>query len=204
MPTSVIILAGGQSRRMGRSKAWLEFGGRPLLAQLVERLAGAFPEVVVVGAPGQELPATPARLITDERPGEGPLAGLEAGLAAIGEPRALVCCCDAPFVNPAVALRLSELCEGFDAAVPRWGGRLQPLHAVYSRSARTAVARRLAGEHRRVMDLLEQLRVRVVDEAELRPLDPLGLTFFNVNCPEDYLEAVRLWQSVFAGSLQSP
>src|SRR5438105_9533019 len=97
---SVIILAGGRSSRMGEPKAWLDFGGEPLLARVVGRLREAFPEFVVVAAPGQELPEVGAARVEDEHPGEGPLGGMIAGLRAVTRPLALVLSCDVPFVSP--------------------------------------------------------------------------------------------------------
>src|SRR5947209_13666879 len=99
---SVIFVAGGQSSRMGTSKAWLEFAGRPLLEHLVERMLAVFPEAVVVTAPGQDVPRTAARVVYDERPGEGPVAGIVVGLREVTRPLAFVSSCDVPFLNPAV------------------------------------------------------------------------------------------------------
>src|SRR5947209_13168415 len=97
---AVVILAGGKSSRMRQPKAWLDFGGEPLLARIVRRLRPAFAEFVVVSAPGQELPAVEATLVHDEQPGEGPVGGLVVGLAAVRRPLALVLSCDVPFVSP--------------------------------------------------------------------------------------------------------
>lgn len=178
---------------MGRPKAWLDFAGQPLLSHLVRRMAKDFPEVLVVAAPGQALPETGARRLDDDRPGEGPLAGLEVGLRNVSQPRAFVAACDAPFLCPAVAARLVELCEGYNAVVPRWRGRLQPLHAVYDASIQPVISQQLAQGNRRALDLLQVLRTRIVEEDEIRATDPLGQTFLNLNAPEDYEAAVQLW-----------
>lgn len=191
---SVILLAGGQSSRMGTSKAWLEFAGRPLLAHLVERMLTVFPEVLVVAASGQPLPETAARVIHDERPGEGPLAGLAVGLREIAQPLAFVASCDAPFLDPRIALALAERSDGFDVVVPEWEGRLHPLHAVYRASVQPLVARQLAEGQRRMMRFLECVRTRVVTEAELREIEPDGRSFHNMNTPEEYQRALELWK----------
>lgn len=189
----VVLLAGGRSRRMGHPKAWLEFDGLPLLAHLVARMQADFPEVVVVAAPGQELPPTPARVVYDEHPGAGPLAGLEVGLREVKSPLAFVCSCDAPFLNPRVAAYLAGRAEACDAVVPEWEGRLQPLHAVYRTAMQPLLAAQLGSGHRRVLDLFDQVRTRVVPADELRALDPTGRSFLNMNSPEDYSKALRLW-----------
>ncbi|MGV3720005.1 MAG: molybdenum cofactor guanylyltransferase [Actinomycetota bacterium] len=193
---SVIFLAGGGSSRMGSPKAWLEFDGRPLLNHLVERMLEVFPEVVVVAAPEQELPPVPVRIVADKRPGEGPLAGLEVGLREVTRPLAFVSSCDAPFLSPAAALQLAQLCEGYDAVVPRWQGRLQPLHAVYRASLRPLVSRQLTEARRRMTDFIDQIAARIVDEDTLQEADPSGRTFLNMNSPEDYRHAQRLWREL--------
>lgn len=183
---------------MGRSKAWLEFDDRPLLSHLVERMLTVFPEVVVVAAPDQKLPPVAARIVTDERPGQGPLAGLEAGLRGVTRPLAFVASCDAPFLSPALALRLAQLCEGYDAVAPRWEGRLQPLPAVYRASIRPLVSRQLEEGQRRLGSLFERVSTRIAEEDELREADPSGRTFLNMNSPEDYEHALRLWRELGA------
>lgn len=195
---SVILLAGGLSSRMGRPKAWLEFGGRPLLHHLVERMSRVFPEVLVVAAPGQALPVTHARVIHDEHPGEGPLAGLAAGLQAISQPLAFVASCDAPFLNPQLARALVDRADEFDAVVPEWHGRLQPLHAVYRASLQPVVAHQLVRGRRRMMELVGLLHARIITEPELQRLDPHGYSFHNINTPEEYQRALELWNTMSA------
>jgi molybdopterin-guanine dinucleotide biosynthesis protein A len=190
---SVIFLVGGQSSRMGTPKSWLKFEGRPLLCHLVERMRAVFPEVLLVSAPEQSLPDTGARVIYDEHPGEGPLAGLVVGLRAISQPLAFVSSCDAPFLDPRVAYALAECAGDFDAVVPEWEGRLHPLHAVYRASVQPVAAEQLAKGRRRMTELLDRVRMRVVTGAELRGLDPQGLSFHNMNTPEEYQRALELW-----------
>src|SRR5437764_557611 len=91
--SALVVLAGGQSSRMGRPKAWLPFRGQPMLARVLGRLAPLFTEQIVVRAPGQELPAVAARFVEDEAPGQGPVAGLAAGLAAVSQTLAFATSC---------------------------------------------------------------------------------------------------------------
>src|SRR5262245_1955503 len=119
---SLVILAGGRSSRMGQPKAWLEFGGVPLLVRSVARREAVFPEAVIVAAPGQALPPVAGRVVHDEQPGEGPVGGMVVGLAAVTRPLAFVLSCDVPFVNPAVAEYLLEAADGYEVVVPEWQG----------------------------------------------------------------------------------
>ena len=180
---------------MGTPKAWLEFDGRPLLSHLVERMQVDFPEVILVSAPGQPLPETAARIVHDERPGQGPLAGLEVGLREISQALAFVSSCDAPFLDPLLVRELVDRAGDFDVVVPEWDGRLHPLHAVYRASIQPVVAQQLAEGRRRVMDLLALVRTRVVPEGEVRVIDPEGRSFHNMNTPEEYQRALELWST---------
>jgi molybdenum cofactor guanylyltransferase len=191
---SVIFLAGGKSSRMGTPKAWLEFDGRPLLAHLVERMLAVFPEAVIVSAPGQSLPETPAKVVHDENPGEGPVAGLVVGLREVTRPFAFVTSCDVPFLAPELARFLLVCAADVDVAVPEWEGRLQPLQAVYRASVQPLLAQQLAEGRRRPVDLFDRVRTRVVREEELRAVDPEGLSFLNMNTPEDYERAKERWE----------
>lgn len=192
---AAILLAGGQSRRMGRPKAWLEFSGVPLLVHLAERLGATFPRVIVVGAPGQPLPPTTARRVDDERPGEGPLGGMVTGLRALGDGAsfAFVCSCDAPFLAVSVAEYLANVCRCYDVAVPEWEGRLHPLHAVYRVAILPVLETLFTAGERRPVALFDHVRTVIVREPELRALDPTGRTFWNMNTPDDYAAALAEW-----------
>lgn len=190
---AVIFLAGGESRRMGHPKAWLEFAGRPLLAHLVERMEQIASEVLVVGAPGQPFPHTSARVVHDDFPGQGPLAGMAAGFRATTRPLALVSACDTPFLNPALADYLASQAHGYQAVVPEWEGRIHPLQAIYRTELHPLLEQRLSEGQRRAMDLLPLLRVRTVTDAEIRVHDPEGLCFLNMNSPDQYERALALW-----------
>jgi molybdopterin-guanine dinucleotide biosynthesis protein A len=195
----VVILAGGRSSRMGRPKAWLDFGGVSLLQRIINRLEPTFSHFLVVAAPGQELPPIapsghPARVVHDERPGEGPLGGLVVGLRELPACRsvALVLTCDVPFVSRTVAEYLVEASDGYDVVVPEWQGRLNPLQAAYRRTCQPLVAELFAAGRRRPVDLFDRVRTRTVREEEIRALDPEGLTFLNMNSPEEYERALEI------------
>src|SRR5580692_2326142 len=135
-----IVLCGGRSARMGAPKAWLAFGGETMLARVVRRVAEAAAPVVVVAAPGQDVPPLPGdvTIVRDAALGRGPLQGIAAGLAAIAPhaASAFVSSTDAPFLHPALIRRLVALRgEGYDVVVPRAGGHHHPLAALYGVAA---------------------------------------------------------------------
>jgi molybdopterin-guanine dinucleotide biosynthesis protein A len=195
-PLDGIVLAGGQSRRLGLDKAGLVFGGRPLLEIVVERLAGVCQDVVVAcGRIDQEgRPALPVRQVSDSIPGRGPLAGLQAGLSAVRSEFALVMACDMPFLSPGLLTYMAGLPRRFEALSPLVDGRWHPLHAIYARSCLPAIEQLLAEGRNSVEELLSRLRVQALTEDELHRHDPEGLSLFNLNGPRDLKRARALWK----------
>jgi len=196
-----IVLAGGRSSRMGTPKAALEWHGSTLLRRTAAILARVTEgPVVVVRAPGQDLPALPpgTEVVDDPREGLGPVQGLATGLAALrGRAEiAFVSSTDMPFLHPAFVRRVLRAAqEGADVALPVAHGYPQPLAAAY-RTALAAVAERLVAEQRlRPAFLFEQCAVTRLDEAALRAdpvlaaLDPGLDSVVNVNSPADYQAA---------------
>lgn len=198
MKTGGIVVCGGESRRMGRPKAWLPLGGEVLLQRVVRLVGEAVQPVVVVAAPQQEVPPLPAavRLVRDEEKGRGPLEGLAAGLAALQGhvDAAYLSSCDVPFLKPAFIRRLVELIGDRSICVPHVGEYHHPLAAVYRLDVLAAVRRLLAQDRLRPFFLFQELPTRVVSAAELADVDPTFDSLRNLNTPADYDEAVRLFQ----------
>jgi molybdopterin-guanine dinucleotide biosynthesis protein A len=202
MTPGAIVLCGGQSRRMGRPKLWLPFGPEVLLQRVV-RLVGEVAEpIVVVAAPGQDLPDLPGgvSVVRDPVTDRGPLQGLAAGLAALPDSveLAYATATDVPFLAPAWVLRLVELIGEHDLAIPEVGGYLHPLAALYRPGpVRVAVDALLRDGRLRPVFLLEALRARVVDAPTMAPADGDLATLRNLNTPEEYRRA--LVDAGFAG-----
>lgn len=190
-----IVLCGGQSRRMGRPKAWLPVGEELMLPRVVRILAQVVSPVVVVAAPGQDVPPVPEeiRVILDAEGGRGPMEGLFAGLKAL-EGRcqaAYLSSCDVPCLRPAFVERVISLLGENQISVPRVGEYHHPLAAVYRLDVRSEVERLLSENRLRVASLFEIIPTRVVEENELADVDPAFESLWNVNTPEEYEEAVR-------------
>src|SRR5438270_8063213 len=195
MTTGAIVLCGGQSRRMGRPKAWLPFGPERMLQRVVRLVGQAAGPIVVVAAPDQDLPPLPGSvaIARDETTGRGPLQGLAAGLAALPESveLAYASATDVPFLEPAWVRRLAELIGDHDLAIPFVVGYHHPLAALYRRAAvLPAIERLLAADRLRPFFLLETVRGRVVAAEELADVDPGFGTLRNLNTPEDYQAAL--------------
>lgn len=193
MPASLLLLAGGEGRRMGRPKETLPWRGSTVIEVLVERLRPGFAEVLIATGNPDRLPSAVRSLaIRDSRFGHGPLAGLEAGLDTARHPSLVAVACDLPHVSLGLAgALLDRLRGGRDAVVPFVGPRPDVLCAAYSRSALPAVRRVLdssEGASRRppVASLLEGLRVRYVGLLEFRLEGLEERALWNLNTLEDY------------------
>ena len=187
---STAILCGGRSRRMGEEKALLDWFGKPLLAQIL----GGFPAcgdiLLSVRDPAQaaEIPGSVTmnpqriRMIPDEMPDCGPMAGLASCLQAARNPLLFVTACDAPFADAETAEYLAGRIDGYDAAVPVSEDGIHPLIALYRKEILHIVRQNLLQKQFRPKKMLAQLRVCYVPAAEL----PQGwLTVANLNTPEE-------------------
>jgi molybdopterin-guanine dinucleotide biosynthesis protein A/molybdopterin converting factor small subunit len=193
---TAIVLAGGKSSRMGTPKALLPFGNDPLIVHVVATLRRLFAEVVVVAAPGQDLPSMPVTLVRDDVAYQGPVGGIYYGLTAAGGDVSFVTSCDSAFLHPGLIAHLVSQIPGYDVVVPHWEGRFQPLHAVYRRSVLPLLEGQLARGELRPVYLFERVRTRRIDSDEIRRFDAEGASFFNMNTPEDYAEALERWGDV--------
>ncbi len=186
------MLAGGGSTRFGRDKLKELYRGAPLLDHVVRRIAEVCPEVVVVvahDAPDPELPpGITVRVARDLVEGEGPLAGLLAGLAETRTGLALMAGGDMPELSTAVLREMLRIAAeaGADAVALQEGDRFRPLPAVVRTALAGGEARTLleSGE-RRLRALLNALRVAVIDEPTWSALDPERRTLRDIDVPGD-------------------
>lgn len=195
-PLDGVVLAGGSSRRLGRDKAMLRFGGAPLLKIVVDRITHVCDHVVVaVDQPEryQEL-RLPAKLVADAAPGLGPISGLQSGLQACDAEHVLVVACDLPFLNVELMRFMADLPRSYQALVPWSEDRWQPLCAIYARSCLKVVDAMVSAGGGSMHKLLDQLDVQRPDEEEMRRLDPQRLSFLNLNERSDLDKARAIWK----------
>lgn len=196
-----VILAGGRSTRFGRDKASALLRGRPLLQWVAAAVSPAVDRIIIVRAPGQQLPAIevplPVEIAEDELPGRGPLAGLAAGFAAARSELAFACSCDAPLIAPALVTGLAAVARetGADVVRPLVGGFPQPLAAVYRPAVCLPAFRRAletGAGGLRIVAACEGLRVIEPGEADVRGFDPDFRSFLNANTTDRLAEIDRL------------
>ncbi|WP_138753793.1 molybdenum cofactor guanylyltransferase [Paenibacillus sinopodophylli] len=183
-----LLLAGGQSSRMGTDKALLDIGGKSLIYRLAKQMAGLTEHVTVsIGHTEREGVyreslgelADAVSYVSDRYPGCGPLSGLHAGLSAIGEGYVFVMACDMPLLSEELLAELLQKLE-HEADVIHVSG--QPFHALYHARTASAISLSLAAGDFRLMGLLGKLKSVQVDPRETEFISP----FINLNTPEEY------------------
>jgi molybdenum cofactor guanylyltransferase len=182
------VMAGGRGTRMGRPKAAVELGGRPLIAYPLAALAGAGLEAVVVAKRDTPLPELEVTVWHEPNEPAHPLCGILAALEQAGRP-ILACGCDMPFLVPKLLLHLAT--RSRPLVVPRAGGRLHPLLARYGPALLDPLGRALDSAEP-LHEVVSRLDPFLVDEHALRRFGDPERLLFNLNTPEDLARAEDL------------
>jgi molybdopterin-guanine dinucleotide biosynthesis protein A len=190
------ILAGGESKRLGVNKAFVEVGGVAVIERVVSVLRGIFEEVFIVTVRPELYTHLGCPVHADLLPGNDSLGGLHAALSYASAEGCFLCACDMPFLNPRLIRALVELAPSADLVIPESADGVQPLHAVYSKQCLPAIEANIAASQLKLTAFHPQVTVRVVEGGELGDLDPHGRSFFNINTMEDLEEARSLAQTL--------
>jgi molybdopterin-guanine dinucleotide biosynthesis protein A len=185
MNLTAVILAGGESRRMGRDKAWVPFEGKPLLQLAVERLqALGVAEILISGRAGQDYSALKRPVLFDLEPGYGPMGGIERALHETASPLVLVLAVDLPHMSVDFLQKLAGSCDRLTGAVPRLNGSIEPLAAIYPKRCHAFAFAAIAKSQYAVRDFAAAcLRERAVRIFPVHGTDKA--CFANWNCPSD-------------------
>ena len=193
LPITVAILAGGQSSRMGRDKAFIEIAGQPLIERILGRVGSLGGETILIANQPEDYRHLGLPLYPDVLPGKSNLGGLYTALTNARHEHVLALACDMPFLNRDLLAYLLSLRDGYDVVAPlNRTGYPQSMHAVYGKGCLQPIRRRLEADQLKVIGFYDDVRVREVGDDEIDRFDPERLSFFNVNTPGDLAEARRL------------
>ncbi|MCX8103105.1 MAG: molybdenum cofactor guanylyltransferase [Candidatus Bipolaricaulota bacterium] len=185
---SAIVLAGGQSRRLGRDKALLLWQGRTLIEHIVAQLKELSDDVLVITGTErryQELLDVP--IFADEIKNIGPMGGLYTGLKRARYEHSLVVACDMPLFTKAITdLLESELDSSVWAIVPKVHGHRVPTLAIYHRGCLLTIEQLLAHGRTSLQALLDAVPVKIIPDERVREADPELRTFLNLNTLSDW------------------
>jgi len=191
---TVVIQAGGMSARMGEDKALKPFLGRPLIQRVIDRLTPIADELIVTTNRPAEYEFLKLRLVSDLKPGRGALGGLYTAIASATSPLVAVVACDMPFASTIFfegALRLMVE-EEADVVIAKTDEGYEPLHALYRReTCLPAIESAIDADQWKVISWFSQVKVRTLTTDEVKAFDPSGLCFWNLNTPEEFIEAEK-------------
>jgi FdhD protein len=194
---SAVILAGGESRRMGNNKALLPYRNSRFIDAVHGQMAAIFPEVILVTNTPELYHSLPCRKVADLYPGMGALAGIHAGLHHSANPRIFVVACDMPCLNSRLIRHLAACGEGHELVVAESDSGVEPLHALYSKESLATIEQMLVAGENRVTALFPRVRLLQLSAAEIARLDPAFASFRNINTREEY---ARLREEEEAGA----
>ena len=194
---TVVIQAGGMSARMGEDKALKPFLGRPLIQRVIDRLTPIADELIVTTNRPAEYEFLKLRLVSDLKPGRGALGGLYTAIASATSPLVAVVACDMPFASTiffegALRLMVEEEADVVIAEGEKTGQGYEPLHALYRReTCLPAIKSAIDADQWKVISWFSQVKVRTLTTDEVKAFDPSGLCFWNLNTPEEFIEAEK-------------
>ncbi len=194
---TIVIQAGGESRRMGQDKALIPFCGKPLIKRVADRVSPLADEVLVTTNHPEHYLFLGLPLYEDVLPGKGALGGIYTALKIARYPRVAVVACDMPFVSvPLLEAELDLLDRtSSDAVIPKTDLGTEPFHAVYRReTCLPAIQASIQAGLWRVNSWFHSARIQFFTFEEMRQLDPAGLAFWNVNTPEEFRQAEQIAQ----------
>ncbi|WP_147535045.1 molybdenum cofactor guanylyltransferase [Bacillus marasmi] len=194
MKAGGIILSGGKSSRMGTNKSLLKINQKPNIERIKDELDKLVSEIVLVSNNPETYQFLQLNTVSDVYPGQGPLAGIHAGLLASSFDVNLIVACDMPFISMELGSYLLDATDNYDAVLPVIHGKHQPLFAVYRKSICAEIEACIVQNELTVRGLLKRLNVRYMTEADLPEhlQHQLDKYFFNMNRPEEYEVAKRM------------
>jgi molybdopterin-guanine dinucleotide biosynthesis protein A len=181
-----VILAGGQSSRMGSNKALLPYRGGRFIEAIHRQLAALFDSVLLVTNTPEQYDFLDCPMVPDIHPGMGALAGLHSGLHHSRTPHIFAVACDMPYLDDDLIRALVARRHGADVVIPEGLHGLEPLHAVYGRGCLPFMEEALLSGRRRIVSFFDHVRVLRYSREQVVAIDPALDSFRNINTPEDY------------------
>ena len=201
-----VILAGGKSRRMGENKALMRLGTNSLIGHVTRRMRLLTDELLLVTNSPTEYAHLNVPMHGDIFPDTGALGGIYTGLTHASHDTVLCVACDSPFLEPELLTYLVAILGEYDAVMPYTYNNnkdtgvtnpsystdqitLQTLCAAYSKRCLPTIELMLRESELRVHALAERAHIKRISPEIWQEFDPDGMSFFNINTPEDFERA---------------
>ncbi|MBI4061077.1 MAG: molybdenum cofactor guanylyltransferase [Elusimicrobia bacterium] len=187
-----VVLAGGRSSRFGANKALADWKGATLVETVIGSLLEVLPKVLVATKNAGELEFLQnarVRIVEDLHRDGHPMGGLLSALQRVETNRVFVAACDMPFVRPELIEALWVSRADYDAVIPVWRGKRQPLCGIYSRDCAGIMRASIREDELGISRIFDSLRTRFMLESEVQGVDPQGFSFMDIDTREDYERA---------------
>jgi len=181
-----VILAGGESRRMGSDKSLLPIRGARFIDHIYRCLSELFDEIIIVTNSPSLYDGIPCSKVPDIYYAQGSLAGIHSGLCHARNERVFVVACDMPFVDSAVVRHICSRANEGDVVIPVGEQGVEPLHALYGKDCLSAMEEVLDAGRKRIVDFFPHVKVVGIGAREWAAIDPGGRSFCNINTPQEY------------------
>lgn len=194
---TVAVIAGGKSSRMGTDKSFVPLLGRPMIEHVLARVAdlGQSETLLVTNRPA-DYAHLGLPMVTDVVPDKGSLGGIYTALYHSRSAYTLAVACDMPFLNSGLLRYMiglhSETGGPYDVIVARVEDYPEALHAIYGKACLDPIRARIDADRLKIIGFYDQVRVRYLDPEEYSRFDPQGLSFRNVNTPDELKAAQQL------------
>jgi len=192
---SGIILCGGSSSRMGyENKCLLKLGDKTFIEIAISKLKKFFPEVILVTREEETYIHFGEKIVKDIFPEQSSLTGIHAGLMASSSNYNFIIGCDTPLIKAEIIdLLISQIHPDYDIIVPKIGKYFEPLCAIYSKKCIPYIEKLLSEKIFKISKLFSMMRVKQIGKKLLTHVDPFLISFFNVNCREDYQQLLKIY-----------
>ncbi len=180
------ILAGGKSLRMGENKAFLVFKEKPFIDIIYLRLSRIFKNVTVVTKEEEKILYKNKRIVFDVFHFQTPLVGILTALKHAISDFIFIKSCDNPLFSTKLIKSMIELINGYDVILPKLSDGFHPLFAIYSKNCIKPIEMQLNEKNLKTIDFFKEVKVRLVDEGNVKRYDPDLISFININTKNDY------------------
>ncbi|QKY69165.1 molybdenum cofactor guanylyltransferase [Lentibacillus sp. CBA3610] len=190
-----VILSGGQSSRMGKTKSLLEIDGKSAIEHIADELKKYAHHLAVITNEPATYQFLELDLYKDRYENMGPLAGIESAIHHIEADVYVFAACDMPFVHQDVYRYLVQSLNQAEAVIPVYHDRMHPLSGVYTKNVLPKIQKLLDNDQRKIRALFDSITVNYVTDYSGIPEYILDKHFFNMNYPEQYEMAKRKTQA---------
>lgn len=186
-----VVLAGGENRRIPVLKGFLEIDGITIMERSADLLKGVLDGVVISSNMPERYFRFGFPLVGDVLSERGPMTGIFSSFISTRSTALFVAACDMPFIKEGLVRRIRDIYDNspagqFDAVIPVFGGRVQPLLGIYTDKVVRVIEEMIREGHRSLTEMLSVLQVRYVSDGEIEGVDPGGQSFVNINTLDDY------------------